>query len=163
MAQTRIVNVHKQLLAAVYEEPNQKTFKSEVTGVCTIFLFRFQDYLYIMHARPQQVRRQLAGQPIRSLHCCYVYSSSGQADSVCYCCSRIPVLLKFRSVCLTRIKSIYRVHTGTQETPRSARNKRRFFNVEQVRIFITLNSIEWDTALDRSVQTHVQCRPLMNI
>lgn len=77
-----------------------KDIKNEVTGVSALFFFRFQDYLYIMHARPQQVRRQLTGQPIRSLHFCYVYSPSGQADSVCYCCSRIPVLLKFQSVCL---------------------------------------------------------------
>ena len=39
------------------------------------------------------MRGQLASQPIRLLYFCDVYSSSGQTESVCYCCTSVLVVL----------------------------------------------------------------------
>lgn len=96
---------HWCYIEAIFDmEANQLTHRGknaqnkDFDAIRVVFLLFGPRTLFIIYARHQQVRRQLARQPIRSFHSCNVYSSSGQAESVCYCCSPILVVLKFQPV-----------------------------------------------------------------
>ena len=63
---------------------------------------------------------------------------------------------------VVRIKSNLRVRTGTQETSRGPWNKRRCFNVEQVRIFITFVKFIWMGHSARPLRSNSRTMPTVD-